>query len=158
MTEFFKTLMGRKFYEADVPRLVNALERIADALEASGRPAGATDQRVKVAVYSNDPGAYADLVTAPDGVIVSYAYHEREADEPQPVTQLSEAKVGAAICCDDPECIQNKVRPTTSDADLVALARAFVARTEQEDDCSSDDLIDTGRALAEAILLAKEDY
>ncbi len=64
MSEFFKTLMGRKFYEADVPRIARALERIADALEKTGRPPGVTDQRVKVAIYSNDPGAYADLVTA----------------------------------------------------------------------------------------------
>ena len=33
MSEFFKTIMGRKFYEADVPRLIKALERIANALE-----------------------------------------------------------------------------------------------------------------------------
>lgn len=118
MSEFFKTLMGRKFYEADVPRIARALERIADALEKTGGPPVVTDQRVKVAIYSNDPGAYADLVTAPDGVIVSYAYHEREEEEPlfdaagnaRPVTQLSEAKCGEKICCDDPECIVNKAR------------------------------------------------
>jgi hypothetical protein len=33
MTEFFKTLMGRKFYEGDVPALVNALKRLAIAAE-----------------------------------------------------------------------------------------------------------------------------
>ena len=31
--EFFQTIMGKKFYEADVPRALRALERIADALE-----------------------------------------------------------------------------------------------------------------------------
>lgn len=31
--EFFQTMMGRKFYDADVPRIANALERIATALE-----------------------------------------------------------------------------------------------------------------------------
>ena len=31
--EFFNTMMGRKYYEADVPRITKALERIADALE-----------------------------------------------------------------------------------------------------------------------------
>lgn len=30
---FFETRMGRKFYEADVPRLIKVLERIADALD-----------------------------------------------------------------------------------------------------------------------------
>jgi len=30
-------MMGRKFYEADVPRITKALERIADALEVSNR-------------------------------------------------------------------------------------------------------------------------
>ena len=33
MTEFFKTLMGRKFYEGDVPALVGALKRLATAAE-----------------------------------------------------------------------------------------------------------------------------
>lgn len=33
MNEFYQTLMGRKFYEADVPRIVKALERIVIALE-----------------------------------------------------------------------------------------------------------------------------
>lgn len=32
--EFFQTMMGRKFYEADVPRIAKALERIAAALES----------------------------------------------------------------------------------------------------------------------------
>lgn len=31
--EFFQTGMGRKFYESDVPRSAEALERIAKALE-----------------------------------------------------------------------------------------------------------------------------
>lgn len=35
MVEFFNTMMGKKFYESDVPRLVSALERIATALEKS---------------------------------------------------------------------------------------------------------------------------
>jgi hypothetical protein len=36
MSEFFRTVMGHKFYEADVPRAVKALERIASALEELG--------------------------------------------------------------------------------------------------------------------------
>lgn len=31
--EFFQTYMGRKYYERDVPRIVEALERIAMAME-----------------------------------------------------------------------------------------------------------------------------
>ena len=31
--EFFETGMGRKFHDSDVPRLVEALERIAEAME-----------------------------------------------------------------------------------------------------------------------------
>lgn len=31
--EFFQTVMGRKFFEGQVPKLIKALERIADALE-----------------------------------------------------------------------------------------------------------------------------
>ena len=33
MVELHNTLMGRKFYEADIPRIAKALERIATALE-----------------------------------------------------------------------------------------------------------------------------
>lgn len=34
MTEFYQTRMGHQFYEGTVPRLVRAIERVADALEA----------------------------------------------------------------------------------------------------------------------------
>jgi hypothetical protein len=37
--EFFQTLMGRRFYEGDVPRVAQALERIAISLEALERTA-----------------------------------------------------------------------------------------------------------------------
>ena len=33
VSEFFKTIMGRKFYDSDVPRIAKSLERIADQLE-----------------------------------------------------------------------------------------------------------------------------
>jgi len=33
MFQFFQSMRGAKFFEADVPRLIRALERIADALE-----------------------------------------------------------------------------------------------------------------------------
>lgn len=31
--EFFQTGMGRKFYEADVPKLIEAINRLATAIE-----------------------------------------------------------------------------------------------------------------------------
>lgn len=34
MNDFFKTASGRKFYEKDVPSLVNQLKRLGDLLEA----------------------------------------------------------------------------------------------------------------------------
>lgn len=33
MTEFFQTIMGKKFYERDVPKITNALEDIAKELK-----------------------------------------------------------------------------------------------------------------------------
>jgi hypothetical protein len=33
MLEFFQTIMGRKYYEHDVPEIARQLKRIADALE-----------------------------------------------------------------------------------------------------------------------------
>lgn len=35
MTEFNKTVLGKKFYETDVPKLINVLEKIAKGLEQS---------------------------------------------------------------------------------------------------------------------------
>jgi hypothetical protein len=32
--EFFQTVMGRQFYEGAVPKLIGAIERVADALES----------------------------------------------------------------------------------------------------------------------------
>ena len=37
MNEFYKTAMGRKFYETDVPKLINVLEKIASKLDESNR-------------------------------------------------------------------------------------------------------------------------
>ena len=37
MSEFFRTGMGRKFYEADVPKLVSVLERIATQMERKNK-------------------------------------------------------------------------------------------------------------------------
>ena len=34
---FFQTMMGRKFYEHDVPQVANSLKRIADALEKTNK-------------------------------------------------------------------------------------------------------------------------
>ena len=35
MIEFFQTQMGRAFYEGAVPRLIRAVERLANAIEKS---------------------------------------------------------------------------------------------------------------------------
>jgi hypothetical protein len=37
MPEFFQTLLGRKFYESDVPRIARALEDIASQLEIQNK-------------------------------------------------------------------------------------------------------------------------
>jgi hypothetical protein len=37
MNEFYKTAMGRKFYETDVPKLINVLEKIASKLDESNK-------------------------------------------------------------------------------------------------------------------------
>ena len=33
--EFFQTMMGRKFYEHDVPELIKAFNRLSEAIEES---------------------------------------------------------------------------------------------------------------------------
>ena len=37
MTQFFETLMGRKFFESSIPRIAAALERIAKQLEETAK-------------------------------------------------------------------------------------------------------------------------
>ena len=37
MAELHETLMGRKLIEGDIPRIITALERIADALENNAK-------------------------------------------------------------------------------------------------------------------------
>jgi hypothetical protein len=37
MNEFYKTPMGRKFYENDLPKLVSVLEKIANRMEESNK-------------------------------------------------------------------------------------------------------------------------
>ena len=55
--EFFQTIMGRKFYEADVPRALKALERIADALEriAAEEPESTPEQKCGEQICCDDP-------------------------------------------------------------------------------------------------------
>lgn len=38
MTEFYQTVMGKRFYEGQLPRLISAMERIADVLEEQMKP------------------------------------------------------------------------------------------------------------------------
>lgn len=37
MNEFHRTPMGRKFYESDLPKLINALEKISSKLEEANK-------------------------------------------------------------------------------------------------------------------------
>jgi hypothetical protein len=48
--EFFQTIMGKRFYEGDVPRAIRALERIADALEKTASIQQAAVQKQEAAI------------------------------------------------------------------------------------------------------------
>jgi hypothetical protein len=37
MNDFHKTAMGRKFYDNDIPKLISALEKIANKLDESNK-------------------------------------------------------------------------------------------------------------------------
>jgi hypothetical protein len=70
MAQFFETVMGHKFYGADVPRALKALERIADALEKlEARPA--PEQEMTSAASENEIEArsIASQLYAKDGEI-----------------------------------------------------------------------------------------
>jgi len=42
MPQFHETHRGRKFFEADLPRLINALERVAEQLEKTNQSSSDT--------------------------------------------------------------------------------------------------------------------
>jgi hypothetical protein len=95
--EFFQTIMGRKFYDADVPRIAKALERIAAALEAqaAARTPRATEtipeQKTGESLCCDDPDC-------PDKDGEARAQHEREmggADEDKLVDSM---RVRAGAC------------------------------------------------------------
>jgi len=37
MNDFYKSSMGRKFYETDMPKLINVLEKIASKMDEANR-------------------------------------------------------------------------------------------------------------------------
>jgi len=37
MSDFYRTTMGRKFYEADLPRLIEVLEKIGKQMESANQ-------------------------------------------------------------------------------------------------------------------------
>lgn len=59
MIEFFQTVMGKKFYESDVPRIAKALERIASALETRApekpKPPPAPEKKCGENICCDDP-------------------------------------------------------------------------------------------------------
>ena len=60
--EFFRTIMGRQFFDSTMPKLVKQLARIADALEhkARAQPAAAAGYRCSVCQGSNVDSAEDD--------------------------------------------------------------------------------------------------
>jgi hypothetical protein len=60
--EFFRTVMGRKFYEADVPRLIKALELIGDKLKPAAPKAAKAVPSNLTAVYQLDNERLLDLL------------------------------------------------------------------------------------------------
>lgn len=56
MNDFFKTMMGQKFYTADVPRLIKALEKIGNELESQNKinaRLNKIEERLKIQQFKN---------------------------------------------------------------------------------------------------------
>jgi hypothetical protein len=80
-TPFFQTRMGHTFYNANVPRIAKALERIAEAMEAQARPSAAdqADDAIKasrfdriVQVFKDEAGEFrsgADVIDAVTAIL-----------------------------------------------------------------------------------------
>lgn len=54
MVQFHETMMGRKFYENDLPGLVKAVNRLADAVEESNRLTAAIGKEVIASAEKSD--------------------------------------------------------------------------------------------------------
>ncbi len=104
--QFFQTRMGTRFYEADVPRIATALERIAAALEARTPRAPETIPEQKQT-----------LLTCQECGIVMDGYWSKlgaKLCEPCAKTHITVVGIGAApeqktgenLCCDDPGCAE----------------------------------------------------
>ena len=130
--EFFQTMMGRKFYDADVPRIANALERIAtamemlegqvraDSLNAVAEPADSAvrEKEAEARLIARQNYGKDGEIEFDDDAKVSLPLSGNE-DAPQVTGAYvqawvwveftanaggPEAKCGEDICCDDPNC------------------------------------------------------
>jgi hypothetical protein len=108
MTEFFETRMGRKFYEADVPALVKAINRMADALESDRaekpaeptRPQRTRDrviQMIASACSKHGCSVTVDYDFANTGSIVIISPDETEADRLRFDFQTSYYKISGVV-------------------------------------------------------------
>lgn len=63
MPEFFQTIMGKKFYEGDVPRIAKALETIARKMEDAGlRGLGGEEPNKSIGTWGDDSVQFARLL------------------------------------------------------------------------------------------------
>ena len=74
--EFFQTVMGQRFYEGTVPKLTNAVERVADALEKVIKAAD-----IEVVHLFDDRAARSQLLEASKKQTPDYEYYAKTARE-----------------------------------------------------------------------------
>ena len=107
MPEFFQTYMGKKFYEADVPRLIKALERIANLLQKS-----APSPNLVCGVCYSDikgmPGGYnanqhalcRDCAETSQDPLLKRVKILVQTDDPNTTWELVDAPAGVVVSCD----------------------------------------------------------
>lgn len=165
MAQFHETVMGQKFYTADVPRLLKTLERIAAALESSGtdkalekiaaevaevaRTARADgdddgDDPVSVAQYrerqdaeENECECECDNTHDQNDTVCRYCWAKgrRRPSDPTP-----EKKCGENICCDDPNCAERENK-----AEAISIAKQSYGSDDVEiDEDAEVDLVFDG--------------
>lgn len=107
MPEFFQTLMGKKFYDSDVPRIAKALERIAAALEQQRSPpllmcaSCSSDIKGRPTSFNadSDPLCQDCAESSRDPLLkrVKVLIH---SDDPNTTWELADAPEGIVVSCD----------------------------------------------------------
>lgn len=127
MAQFHETVGGRKFYDADVPRAIKALEGLQKAVEQLVKAAQpVAPAPAPEAKCGEETECECDNTHDQNDTVCRYCWAKgrRRPSDPTP-----EAKCGENICCDDPDCAEREDKDE---------ARSIAIQNYESDDIEFD--------------------